>query len=416
MKKDTIISNARLCRESINFQLDRYILATPLTLQKWRPTYVEDILLHPPDPGAERKMSTKTLADVVEALIGASFLNSVDHPGGPDLSKVVECIRLFIPGEPWRHPDKEREVLYDIAPGGLDLPEPMKPLEGLLGYQFNKKSLLVEAMTHASYNRPDTRACFERLEFLGDAILDYVVVRNLFLAKDSSGKALPHSKMHLLKTALVNSDFLGFLAMEWSVKQPRIDVVLPEYTPASAKTVEVEFCESEDEFAIWRFMHHESPEMGRLMQKTARRHLTMRNALCEAIRFGGKYPWAALARLQVQKCFSDIFESVLGAVWVDSGSLEECEKLLRRAGILWYMERMLKDEVHVLHPKEELGHVVESEKVTYLDEVKIADDGSREFICRVMLGEDEPRCISEFRGASPGKRLGLELRKMLSRC
>ena len=343
-------------------------------------------------------MSTKTLADVVEALIGATFVNNLDGDGNADLSRVVECIRLFLPKEPWKHPDQERLDLYNNAPDGMVLPEPMRPLEELIGYQFKKKSLLVEAMTHASYNRPDTHASFERLEFLGDAILEYLVVRKLFFAKDAAGRPIPHSKMHLLKTALVNSDFLGLLILEWSVKQPRVDVVLAStHGPrhAAAAAAPVEYHRSEEEFAIWRFMRHLSPEMGILLQQTAARHQSMRDALRHAIKAEDRYPWAALARLQAQKVFSDLFESVLGAVWVDSGSLEECEALLERVGILWYMQRMLADGVHVLHPKEELGHAAESERVTYEDEVKTLDDGSREHFCRVLVGT---RCVAEVSG------------------
>ncbi|KAH8888301.1 P-loop containing nucleoside triphosphate hydrolase protein [Thozetella sp. PMI_491] len=388
--KDGIISNARLYQACVESGLDQYILTNPLTLHKWRPIYVEDLvdsLDAPPDDRRTRSMSTKTLADVIEALIGAAFVSTFeDHPGG-DVSRAVECMKLFLPREPWKHPDQDRMTLYNLSPADEALTEPMKSLEVLLGYEFQKKALLIEAMTHASYNRPDVRACLERLEFLGDAILDYIVVRKLFLAKDSSGQPLAHSDMHLLRTALVNGDFIGFLVLEWRMKQSRVDIVLPQNISSNTKTVDGQLYESEEEMALWRFLRHSSQEMGLLMDETAARHLEQRSELQAAIQRGQNYPWAMLARLRIPKFFSDIFESVLGAVWVDSGSLDVCEEVLRRAGIMWYLERMLRDGVHVLHPKEELGHAAGQEKVAYEDESRVAEDGSREFLCRIRVGE-----------------------------
>ena len=51
-------------------------------------------------------------------------------------------------------------------------------LESTLGYSFRDRTLLVNAMTHKSFaNEARTAACAdnERLEFLGDAVLDLVV-------------------------------------------------------------------------------------------------------------------------------------------------------------------------------------------------------------------------------------------------
>jgi len=68
-KKDTLVSNARLSRAAVEIGLDRFIVTQAFTGSKWRPLFVDDLLRKSLD--GTRDMSSKVLADVVEALIGA---------------------------------------------------------------------------------------------------------------------------------------------------------------------------------------------------------------------------------------------------------------------------------------------------------------------------------------------------------
>ena len=54
-------------------------------------------------------------------------------------------------------------------------------VENIIGYIFNDKNLLSRAFTHSSYaNENKNSEDYERLEFLGDAILEYLVSLYLF--------------------------------------------------------------------------------------------------------------------------------------------------------------------------------------------------------------------------------------------
>lgn len=77
-------------------------------------------------------------------------------------------------------------------------------LEQTLGYAFKNKQLLREALTHKSYKQPYNN---ERLEFLGDAVLDLIIGEYLFkhFANHDEGKL---SKM---RASLVNE--AGFTRM-----------------------------------------------------------------------------------------------------------------------------------------------------------------------------------------------------------
>lgn len=60
----------------------------------------------------------------------------------------------------------------------------LKELEDAIGYQFNSKELLTHALTHSSYTNDrklDKKLCNERLEFLGDAVLEMISSEYIFI-------------------------------------------------------------------------------------------------------------------------------------------------------------------------------------------------------------------------------------------
>lgn len=78
----------------------------------------------------------------------------------------------------------------------------MQGLEKKLGYDFGDISLLKTALSHSSYaneNRRDGAESNERLEFLGDAVLGFVVAEYLY----RNFPELPEGKMTRLRAELV---------------------------------------------------------------------------------------------------------------------------------------------------------------------------------------------------------------------
>lgn len=83
----------------------------------------------------------------------------------------------------------------------------LKKLQERLNYHFENEQLLIEALTHKSYKKPYNN---ERLEFLGDAVMDLVVGEFLFFKfqKDSEGN------LSKLRAALVNEKSFATLAQK----------------------------------------------------------------------------------------------------------------------------------------------------------------------------------------------------------
>jgi ribonuclease-3 len=77
-------------------------------------------------------------------------------------------------------------------------------LQSRLGYPFQQPRLLRQALTHRSYGAPHN----ERLEFLGDAVLNCVIASLLF----ERFPGLPEGHLSRLRAGLVNQDSLSELA------------------------------------------------------------------------------------------------------------------------------------------------------------------------------------------------------------
>src|SRR5258708_19096553 len=80
------------------------------------------------------------------------------------------------------------------------------PLEQRIGYKFRNPLLLAEALTHPSLGHETQQRHFDnqRLEFLGDAILQLVITEFLF----SHFKDQPEGQLTKLRSRLVERDAL----------------------------------------------------------------------------------------------------------------------------------------------------------------------------------------------------------------
>ena len=84
------------------------------------------------------------------------------------------------------------------------------PLQGLLCYQFKDLELLNKSLTHKSYSNEVLLSLKnnERLEFLGDSVLDLIVANYMFLTYQD----LPEGSLSKIRAAVVNESSLAGLA------------------------------------------------------------------------------------------------------------------------------------------------------------------------------------------------------------
>jgi len=78
-----------------------------------------------------------------------------------------------------------------------------------LGYEFSQPQLLLRALTHRSYSQAHN----ERLEFLGDSVLNCVIAGHLY----DTYPDLPEGSLSRLRSNLVNQQMLFTLAQQLDV-------------------------------------------------------------------------------------------------------------------------------------------------------------------------------------------------------
>lgn len=88
------------------------------------------------------------------------------------------------------------------------------PLEARLGYTFRNRDLIRTALIHRSYmGEQNLEESYERLEFLGDAVLQLAVTEYLYRTKP----ALSEGEMAKVRAAVVNERTLARLARELEI-------------------------------------------------------------------------------------------------------------------------------------------------------------------------------------------------------
>lgn len=89
-----------------------------------------------------------------------------------------------------------------------------KQIENKLGYVFKNKALLKTAFVHSSYANEHKVESNERLEYLGDAVLEFVITDKLYSLFN-----LSEGELTKYRASLVNETTLAFIVEELNINQ-----------------------------------------------------------------------------------------------------------------------------------------------------------------------------------------------------
>ena len=163
---------------------------------------------------SEHSFKEKALADVVEALIGCFLHCCTEKMALKVMNQYFEIPVLPDSGEVC-----DFEVIcpaLSSSLNGVDMSSTdtlfagFDTVEATLNYKFQNKMFLLQALTHASYVKNDVTDNYQRLEFLGDALIDLLITRHIF----EEYPDLDPGSLTDLRSALVNNVLFASLAVK----------------------------------------------------------------------------------------------------------------------------------------------------------------------------------------------------------
>nr|AVK59458.1 Dicer-2-PA [Nezara viridula] len=259
----------------------------------------------------------KVVADSIEALIGV-YLEECGVEGAFILCKWLKIL-------PEEMSDIYK-VLHAPAPSAqildhgdvndvLIMPE---VLESILGYRFQDRSYLLQALTHCSY-RQNFTDCYQRLEFLGDAILDFLITSYIY----NRCKNISPGELTDLRSALVNNVTFACLSVRYGFH----------------KFMLTKACKLTD--IIKRFVEHQEKRNHKIGAEIL--FLLSENEV------------KAAEIVDVPKVLGDLFESLAAAIYLDSGkSLNTVWKIFYRLmhnEIEEFIGNIPKNSIRLLYEK-----------------------------------------------------------------
>lgn len=272
------VSNKCLAIIAAKFDLKRFLKTKLIKTNNFRPAFYLSKDLPNETYEVEQKVSDSMMADFVEALIGAFYvatgilaagefmlrLGIIKREGWEITASYLADVKLGILDK--SHLDNFPEGPFQISRLLQTLPRPTHI--SVFGYEFESISILKQALTHKTLN-PGFN--YERLEFLGDAIIDLIILTNIWSIQKFDPDYLTY-----FKHELVCNNTLAKITLSTDLyKQMIVD-----------------------------------PEVLTLIDKHWNRFLWDEDLYTENDII-----------LEMPKCLGDIFESIVAGILIDSNSL-----------------------------------------------------------------------------------------------
>ncbi|XP_074345959.1 endoribonuclease Dicer homolog 3a-like isoform X1 [Apium graveolens] len=217
------VRNSTLHKLGTDKKIQGYIRDSPFDPRRWTAPGQQSIRLFPCEHGVDtayvpldskfitedtkvmvgkccdrghRWMSSKTISDCLEALIGAYYV-------GGGLIASIQLMKWFGMDVEVQHSLLDEAIMkasfHLYSPKAIEI----GIIESKLEYQFLVKGLLLEAITHASGEQDvGCGYCYQRLEFLGDSVLDILITWYLY----QRHKNIDPGDLTDLRSASVNNE------------------------------------------------------------------------------------------------------------------------------------------------------------------------------------------------------------------
>lgn len=281
----------------------------------------------------QHSIPNKSIADCVEALIGTYLISA----GSGGAIKFMNWLGLKVLPQDYAFSAQAENDGHDAKwlsppPSPLIVPKQMHcshpvsleqqqqklvsiyesnrlaMFEQSLGYSFRDKAYLVQAFTHNSFYENSVTDCYQRLEFLGDAVLDYLITRYLY----EDPRCHSPGTLTDLRSALVNNTFFASLAVKYDFHKYLMMRSFELY-----KVI--------DGFVRKTYLYNSLLKKRSNQEDLSREYDENFNEPNKELfsnywdLFISENETENLEDIEVPKALGDIFESVAGAIYLDSG-------------------------------------------------------------------------------------------------
>lgn len=160
-------------------------------------------------------------------------------------------------------------------------------IERILDYTFKDRTYLLQALTHASYPTNRITGSYQQLEFVGDAVLDFLISAYIY----EQNPTMSPGQLTDLRSALVNNITLACILVRHG-----LHLYILSESASLTDTV--------SKFVAFQEAHkHEITDQVNLLSEESER---CQGTMAEFV--------------DVPKALGDVFESLIGAVFLDSGN------------------------------------------------------------------------------------------------
>ncbi|KAK6142425.1 hypothetical protein DH2020_022773 [Rehmannia glutinosa] len=188
----------------------------------------------------------------------------------------------------------------------------VKAIEEIIGYEFHDPILLQQVFTHHSYDK-GLSSSFERLAYVGDSVLNFLITKEHYFSYPD----LDPGKLTRLRAVNVDTEKLARVALKYQ---------------------------------LHKFLRHKIISLSEQIKEFT-------NAIVE-------YPLHSSGLIDAPKVLADIVESLVGAIFTDSNSMDTTWKIVKNL-----LEPMIIPDALPTHPITQLRELCQRKKFS----VKIRD-------------------------------------------
>ncbi|KAI1325782.1 hypothetical protein F5Y16DRAFT_411279 [Xylariaceae sp. FL0255] len=342
VERMVLICNKNLFNNALEMKLEESIRTKAFSRRTWYPEGIPllkgkqntSILGKKAAGSGTHALADKSIADVCEALIGAAYMTTYNEN---NFDLAIQAVTKFV-----NHPDHRMTTWPDYY-AAYKIPEWQsgastavqldlaRQIEEKMGYKFQYPRLLRSAFTHPSYGSMYEKIPhYQRLEFLGDSLLDMVCVNFLFHRfPEADPQWLTEHKM-----AMVSNQFLGCLCVSLNFQRHMLSMTSALQKEITDYVTSIEDAKAEAE---------DDAEAAGLSRSEYKRNF-----------------WTSQRR--PPKALPDIVESYMGALFVDSEyDYSEVQRFFHKHIRPYFEDITLYDTFANNHPVTLLSSILSTE-------------------------------------------------------